>query len=75
MVMKTEHDAGQKGTKTSLSLMICVMIINECKGHKRTFTWVAPRAYKQINSSTILFTWNCNLAFVSTPSSKLKVLV
>jgi hypothetical protein len=43
---KTEHDDDQKGTKTTQSLMFCIMIIVECLGHKCTFTQPVSRAYK-----------------------------
>jgi hypothetical protein len=46
MVMKTEYDDDQKGTKTTQSLMFCVMIIDECQGYKCTFTRAMSHAYK-----------------------------
>jgi hypothetical protein len=36
----------ERGKKTIQSLMIHVMIINRCQGHKCTFTRVASRVYK-----------------------------
>jgi hypothetical protein len=35
---KTMYDEDQKGTKTIQSLMIRVMVIDECQGHNCTFT-------------------------------------
>jgi hypothetical protein len=46
VMTKTKYDDDRKGTKTIQSLMICVMIIDECQGHKCTFTRVVSRAYK-----------------------------
>ena len=46
VMTKTKYDDDQKGTKTTQSLMIRVMIIDECKGHKCNFTWAVSRAYK-----------------------------
>jgi hypothetical protein len=43
---KTKYDDDRKGTKTIQSLMIRVMIIDECQGHKCTFTRAVSRAYK-----------------------------
>jgi hypothetical protein len=43
---KTKYDEDRKGTKTIQSLMICVMVIDECQGHKCTFTRATSRAYK-----------------------------
>jgi hypothetical protein len=43
---KTKYDDDRKGTKTIQSLMIRVMIIDECQGHKCTFTRTVSRAYK-----------------------------
>jgi hypothetical protein len=45
-MMKTEHDDDQKGTKTTQSLIFCIMMIGECQGHKCTFTRAASCAYK-----------------------------
>jgi hypothetical protein len=45
MMTKTKYDDDRKGTKTTQSLMIRVMIIDECQGHKCTFTQVVYRAY------------------------------
>jgi hypothetical protein len=46
VMTKTKYDDDQKGTKTTQSLMIHIMIIDECQGHKCTFTRVVSRAYK-----------------------------
>jgi hypothetical protein len=46
VMTKTKYDDDQKGTKTIQSLMICIMIIDECQGHKCTFTRVVSHAYK-----------------------------
>ena len=46
LLTKTKYDDNRKGTKTIQSLMICVMSIRECQGHKCTFTWVVFCAYK-----------------------------
>jgi hypothetical protein len=46
VITKTKYDDDQKGTKTTQSLMIRVMIIDECQGHKCTFTRAMSRAYK-----------------------------
>jgi hypothetical protein len=46
MMTKTMYDEDQKGTKTLQSLMIRVMVIDECHGHKSTFTRAASHAYK-----------------------------
>ena len=46
VMMKTKYDDDRKGTKTTQSLMIHVVIIDECQGHKCTFTRVVSRAYK-----------------------------
>jgi hypothetical protein len=67
VMTKTNYDDDLKGTKTIQYLMIRVMIIDECQGHKCTFTRAVSRAYKQMNSSTILFTSNCNHSLVPSP--------
>jgi hypothetical protein len=46
VMTKTKYDEDQKGTKTIQSLMIRVMVIDECQGHKCTFTRVVSCAYK-----------------------------
>jgi hypothetical protein len=38
VMTKTKYDDGQKGTKTTQSIMIRVVFIDECQGHKCTFT-------------------------------------
>jgi hypothetical protein len=43
---KNMYDDDRKGTKTTQSLMIRVMIIDECQGHKCTFTRAVSCAYK-----------------------------
>jgi hypothetical protein len=43
---KTKYGDDGKGTKTIQSLMICVMIIDECQGHKCTFARAVSHAYK-----------------------------
>jgi hypothetical protein len=46
VMTKTKNDDDRKGTKTTRSLMIRVMIIDECQGHKCTFTRAVSHAYK-----------------------------
>jgi hypothetical protein len=46
VMTKTKYDDDRKGTKTTQSLMIRVVIIDECQGYKCTFTWAVSRAYK-----------------------------
>jgi hypothetical protein len=46
VMKKTKCDDDRKGTKTTQSLMICVVIIDERQGHKCIFTWDVSRAYK-----------------------------
>jgi hypothetical protein len=46
VMTKTNYDDDRKGTKTIQSLMIRVMIIDACQGHKCTFTRVVSRVYK-----------------------------
>jgi hypothetical protein len=46
VMTKTKYDDDRKGTKTIQSLKIRVMIIDECQGHKCTFTRAVFRAYK-----------------------------
>jgi hypothetical protein len=46
VMTKTKYDDDRKGTKTIQSLMIRVMIIDECQRYKCTFTRVVSRAYK-----------------------------
>jgi hypothetical protein len=46
VMMKTKYYDNLKGTKTIQSLMIHVMPIGECQGHKCTFTRDASSAYK-----------------------------
>jgi hypothetical protein len=46
VMTKTKYDDDRKGTKTTQSLMFRAMIIDECQGHKCTFTRAASRAYK-----------------------------
>jgi hypothetical protein len=46
VMTKTKYDDDRKETKTTQSSMICVMIIDECQGHKCNFTRAASRAYK-----------------------------
>jgi hypothetical protein len=46
VMMKTKYDDDRKGTKTTQSLMIRVMFIDECQGHKCTFTRAMSHAYK-----------------------------
>jgi hypothetical protein len=42
VMTKTKYDEDRKGTKTIQSLMIRVMVIDECQGHKCTFTRLCP---------------------------------
>jgi hypothetical protein len=46
VMTKTKYDEDRKVTKTIQSLMIRVMVIDECQGHKCTFTRVVSCAYK-----------------------------
>jgi G:T-mismatch repair DNA endonuclease (very short patch repair protein) len=46
MITKTKYDEDQKGTKTIQSLMIRVMVIDECQGHKCTFNQASSCSYK-----------------------------
>jgi hypothetical protein len=46
VMTKTKYDEDRKGTKTIQSLMIQVMVIDECQGHKCNFTWATFCAYK-----------------------------
>jgi hypothetical protein len=46
VMTKTKYDDDRKGTKTIQSLMIRVMLIDECRGHKCTFTRAVSHAYK-----------------------------
>jgi hypothetical protein len=46
VMTKTKYDDDRKGTKTIQSLMIHVMLIDECQGHKCTFTRAVSHAYK-----------------------------
>jgi hypothetical protein len=73
VMTKTKYDDDQKGTKTIQSLMILVTLIHECQGHECTFTQAVSCVYKWMNSSTVLFTLNCNHSLTSPPSSKPKV--
>jgi hypothetical protein len=66
VVTKTKYDDDRKETKTTQSLMFRVMIIDECQGHECTFTRVVSRAYKEMNSSIVLFTLDCNLFHILT---------
>jgi hypothetical protein len=43
---KTKYDDDRKGTNTIQSLVIRVMLLDECQGHKCTFARVVSRAYK-----------------------------
>jgi hypothetical protein len=38
VMTKTKYDEDRKGTKTIQSLMIRIMFVDECQGHKWTFT-------------------------------------
>jgi hypothetical protein len=46
VMTKTKYDDDRKETKTTQSLMIRVMFIDECQGHKCTFTRAVSRSYK-----------------------------
>ena len=46
VMTKTKYDDDRKGTKTIQSLMIRVMLVDECKENKCIFTWTVSRAYK-----------------------------
>jgi G:T-mismatch repair DNA endonuclease (very short patch repair protein) len=46
VMTKTKYFRYRKETKTTQSLMFRVMIINECHGHKYTFTRAVSHAYK-----------------------------
>jgi hypothetical protein len=57
-------------------MIVCVMIVIDCKGYKCNFTQVAPCAYKYMNSTPILFTLICTRLFITLvliPSVKPKV--
>jgi hypothetical protein len=46
VMTKIKYDEDRKGTKTIQSSIIRVMVINECQGHKCTFTRAVSCAYK-----------------------------
>jgi hypothetical protein len=46
VMTKTKYDEDRKGAKTIQSLMIHIMFVDECQGHKCTFIQAASRAYK-----------------------------
>jgi hypothetical protein len=46
VMTKTKYDEDRKGAKTIQSSMIRIMFVDECQGHKCTFTRAASRAYK-----------------------------
>jgi hypothetical protein len=46
VMTKTKYDEDRKGTKTIQSLMIHVMVIDECQGHNCTFTRSTSCVYK-----------------------------
>jgi hypothetical protein len=46
VMTKTKYDEDRKRTKIIQSLMIRVMVIDECQGHKCTFTRDVSCAYK-----------------------------
>ena len=46
VMTKTKYGEDRKGTKTIQSSMIRVMVIDECQGHKCTFTQAVSCAYK-----------------------------
>jgi hypothetical protein len=46
VMTKTKYDDDRKGTKTIQSLIIRVMLIDECQGHKCIFTRAVSRSYK-----------------------------
>ena len=46
VMTKTKYDDDQKEPKTTQSLMIRIVIIDECQGHKCTFTRAVSRDYK-----------------------------
>ena len=65
-----------KKEKTTQSLIVCIMINNRCQGHECNLIRAASRAYKQMNSNTVLFTMDCNHSCVTlafSPSDKPKV--
>ena len=45
VMTKAKYDDDRKGAKTTQTLMIRVMFIDECQGHKCTFTQAVSRAY------------------------------
>ena len=47
MMTKTKYDDDQKRTKTIQSLIIRVMLIDECQGHECTFTRAVSRVDEQ----------------------------
>jgi hypothetical protein len=65
-----------KGEKTTLSLLTRIIIKSRCQGHGCNLIRAVSRAYKQMNSNTVLFTLDGNRSCVtlaSTPFGKLKV--
>ena len=74
-----DEDQGQnrpKGEKTTQSLITRIMIKSKCQGHECNLIRAVPRAYKQMNSNTVLFTLTCIHSHVTLgflPSVKPKV--
>ena len=54
-----------KEEKTNRSMVICVMIVTSCQGHKCNFDQAASRAYKQVKSTLVLFTLACIHSYVT----------
>jgi hypothetical protein len=46
VMTKTKYDEDRKGTRTIQSLMIRIIFVDECQGHKCTFTRASSYAYK-----------------------------
>jgi hypothetical protein len=44
-----------KEEKTAKSLIVCIMIVISCQGHKCNFVQAASRAYKLMNNTPVLF--------------------
>ena len=65
-----------KDEMTNRPVITCIMIVNLCKGHECNFSQAVSCAYKQMNSTPVLFTLSCirsgtTLGFL--PSIKPKV--
>jgi hypothetical protein len=59
---KHEGQNRAKGEKTTSSLITRLMIKSKCQGHGCNLIEAASCVYKYMNSSTVLFTLDCNLS-------------